>query len=124
MTKNTRTPLIALAALSAALAMPLAFAQEKTEDAATQQAQQTEPTADQATGAATQSPTQSTQSAADGKQGWADVDTNGDGNISKEEAAANPGLSQVFDQADANTDGSLTADEYKAFVSKNYGEQK
>lgn len=124
MTKNTRTPLIALAALSAALAMPLAFAQEKTEDAATQQAQQTEPTADQATGAATQSPTQSTQSAAAGKQGWADVDTNGDGNISKEEAAANPGLSQVFDQADANTDGSLTADEYKAFVSKNYGEQK
>jgi len=124
MTKNTRTPLIALVALSAALAMPLAFAQEKTEDAATQQAQQTEPTTDQATGSATQSPTQSTQSAADGKQGWADVDTNGDGNISKEEAAANPGLSQVFDQADANADGSLTADEYKAFVSKNYGEQK
>ncbi|KRA46424.1 hypothetical protein [Pseudoxanthomonas sp. Root630] len=124
MTKNTRTPLIALVALSAALAMPLAFAQEKTEDAATQQAQQTEPTADQATGSATQSPTQSTQSAAGGKQGWADVDTNGDGNISKEEAAANPGLSQVFDQADANADGALTADEYKAFVSKNYGEQK
>ena len=125
MTKNTRTPLIALVALSAALATPLAFAQQKTEDAATQQAQQTEPTAEQATGSATQSPTQSTQSAADGgKQGWADVDTNGDGNISKEEAAANPGLSQVFDQADANADGSLTADEYKAFVSKNYSEQK
>ena len=26
--------------------------------------------------------------------------------------------------ADANADGSLSADEYKAFVSKNYGEQK
>lgn len=119
MTNNTRTPLIALVALSAALAMPLAFAQEKTEDAA--QAQQTE----QATGSAT-TPTQSTEAAAgtQAKQGWAEVDVDGDGNISKQEAASNPGLSQVFDQADANADGSLTADEYKAFVSKNYGDQQ
>ncbi|MEI2795071.1 EF-hand domain-containing protein [Pseudoxanthomonas sp. F11] len=125
MKNNTRKPLIALAALSAALAMPLAFAQEKTEDAAAQaQTQQSEPTAEQATGSTTQSPTQSTQSATQGKQGWADVDTDGDGAISKQEAAANAGLSQVFDQADANADGSLSADEYKAFVSKNYGEQK
>ena len=124
--KNTnRKPLIALVALSAALAMPLAFAQEKTEDAAAQaQTQQSEPTAEQATGSTTQSPTQSTQSATQGKQGWADVDTDGDGAISKQEAATNAGLSQVFDQADANADGSLSADEYKAFVSKNYGEQK
>jgi hypothetical protein len=124
MKNNTRKPLIALAALSAALAMPLAWAQEKTEDAAQQQTQQSEPTAEQATGSAVQNPTQSTQSAAQGKQGWADVDTDGDGAISKQEAAANAGLSQVFDQADANADGSLSADEYKAFVSKNYGEQK
>ena len=49
---------------SAALAMPLAFAQEKTEDAAAQaQTQQGETTAEQATGSTTQSPTQSTQSA-------------------------------------------------------------
>ena len=110
MKNNTRKPLIALAALSAALAMPLALAQEKTEDAAAQaQTQQSEPTA---------------QSATQGKQGWADVDTDGDGAISKQEATANAGLSQVFDQADANADGSLSADEYKAFVSKNYGEQK
>lgn len=123
MTNNNRKPLIALVALSAALAMPLAFAQEKTEDAA--QAQQTEQSAEQATGSAT-TPTQSTGASAgtQAKQGWAEVDTNSDGNISKEEAAANPGLSQVFDQADANADGSLTADEYKAFVSKNYGDQQ
>ncbi|CAN7198093.1 EF-hand domain-containing protein [Pseudoxanthomonas sp. LjRoot168] len=122
MTNNNRKPLIALVALSAALAMPLAFAQEKTDDAA--QAQQTEQSAEQAAGSAT-TPTQSTEAGAtQAKQGWADVDTNGDGNISKEEAGANPGLSQVFDQADANTDGSLTADEYKAFVSKNYGDQQ
>jgi hypothetical protein len=70
-------------------------------------------------------PTQSSDTGAtQAKQGWADVDTNADGNISKEEAAANPGLSQVFDQADANADGSLTPDEYKAFVSKNYGDQQ
>ena len=31
-------------------------------------------------------------------------------------------LAQIFDQADADTDGKLTAEEYKAFVSKNYGE--
>ena len=123
MTNNNRKPLIALVALSAALAMPLAFAQEKTEDAAQAQ-QQTEQSAEQATGSAT-TPTQSTDAGAtQTKQGWADVDTNADGNISKEEAAANPGLSQVFDQADANADGSLTADEYKAFVSKNYGDQQ
>ena len=122
MTNNTRKPLIALVALSAALAMPLAFAQEKTDDG--MQEQQTEQSAEQATGSTT-TPTQSTDAGAtQAKQGWADVDTNADGNISKEEAAANPGLSQVFDQADANADGSLTADEYKAFVSKNYGDQQ
>ena len=60
--------------------------------------------------------------ASGGKQGWDDVDTNKDGNISKDEAASNPGLSQVFGQADGNADGSLTKEEYKAFVSKNYGE--
>jgi hypothetical protein len=122
MTNNNRKPLIALVALSAALAMPLAFAQEKTDEG--MQEQQTEQSAEQATGSAT-TPTQSTDAGAtQAKQGWADVDTNADGNISKEEAAANPGLSQVFDQADANADGSLTADEYKAFVSKNYGDQQ
>lgn len=120
MNNTNRKPLIALVALSAALAMPLAFAQEKTEDAATQT--QTEQAA---TGSTTQAPTQSTQSAgAQGQQGWADVDTDGDGSITKQEATANAGLSQVFDQADADADGKLTADEYKAFVSKNYNEQK
>lgn len=121
MKNTTRTPLIALAALSAALAMPLAFAQEKTEDAATQ----TQPTEQAATGSSTQAPTQSTQSAgAQGQQGWADVDTDGDGSITKQEATANAGLSQVFDQADGDADGKLTADEYKAFVSKNYDDKK
>ncbi|MEL1262914.1 EF-hand domain-containing protein [Pseudoxanthomonas putridarboris] len=122
MNNTHRKPLIALVALSAALAMPLAFAQEQTEDAAAQsETEQTE----QATGSTTQVPTQSTQSAdAQGQQGWADIDVDGNGVISKQEAAANAGLSQVFDQADTDMDGNLTAEEYKAFVSKNYDEQK
>lgn len=136
---NYTKPAIALLALSAALAMPAAFAQDATAAQqqtptaatsdqsqaadATAQAQptqeQTQPT-DPAVGAATQPAGQADASGA--KQGWDDVDTNKDGNISKDEASANPGLSQVFGQADGNADGSLTKDEYKAFVSKNYGE--
>ena len=53
---------------------------------------------------------------AKGGQTWASVDTDGDGAINKTEAATNAGLSQVFDQADANKDGKLTVDEYKAYV--------
>lgn len=138
MTKHNRKPLIALLALSAALASPAVFAQDA---AATQQQtptpttdasgaatqaqptdQQTKPTdaSGTAAGASSQAPGQA--AASGGKQGWDDVDTNKDGNISKDEAAANPGLSQVFGQADGDADGKLTKDEYKAFVSKNYGE--
>lgn len=122
MNYQNRKPLIGLIALTAALAMPLAFAQSATEeDAATQaQSQVDEATQDAATGSAEQSATQSSGSA--GQQGWADLDTNGDGMISKEEAAANAGLSQIFEQADADADGSLTQDEYKSFVEKSYGE--
>ncbi|KAF1721494.1 hypothetical protein [Pseudoxanthomonas wuyuanensis] len=122
MNNQNRKPLIGLIALTAALAMPLAFAQSATEeDAATQaQSQVDEATQDAATGSAEQSATQSSGSA--GQQGWADLDTNGDGMISKEESAANAGLSQIFDQADADADGSLTQDEYKSFVEKSYGE--
>ena len=67
---------------------------------------------------------QATSAASSGKQGWDDVDMDKDGAISKQEASANAGLSQVFDQADGNADGKLTADEYKAFVSKNYDDPK
>ena len=49
---------------------------------------------------------------------WADVDTNKDGNVGKDESAVVPALSQVFDQADADADGQLTPPEYQAFVAK------
>lgn len=112
--KNTnRNSLMGLLTLSAVLAMPAAFAQEQATDAAA--TQQTE----QATGAAEQSAQQSTQSASQGKQGWADIDVDADGSISKSEATVNASLTQVFDQADGNADGMLTAEEYKAFVDNN-----
>ena len=47
---------------------------------------------------------------------WSDLDTDHDGNLSKTEAGALSSLSQVFDTADSNKDGSLTADEYRAYL--------
>ena len=128
MNNTNRKPLIAL---TAALATPMAFAQTETAEPAaqtpTEQATPTESAtpAESATGASVQQAEQSAAGASDqGKQGWNDVDSDKDGAISKQEASSNAGLSQVFEEADADTDGKLTADEYKAFVSKNYGEPK
>ncbi|WP_058833747.1 hypothetical protein [Luteimonas abyssi] len=92
---NVRKPLTGLLALGAALAMPLAFAQDPT------------PTEAPPAGGATQQAEPLT---------WADLDTNGDGNLSREEAAAYPPLAAVFDQADADGDGQLTPQEYQAFA--------
>ncbi|WDS35553.1 EF-hand domain-containing protein [Pseudoxanthomonas sp.] len=105
-----RKPLLAMIALGAAFAAP-AFAQ---------QAQQADAaTAAPATGA--QTPSSAAASGGQGQQGWNDLDTDKDGAISKAESAANPGLSQIFSQADGDGDGKLTQEEYKAFVVKNYG---
>ncbi len=68
--------------------------------------------ADQATNAAASASAQ----ANGGGQTWASIDTDGNGTISKTEAQVNAGLAQVFDQADTNKDGELSADEYKAYV--------
>ena len=128
--KNTnRKSTLGLIALSAALAMPMAYAQSQTEETApqTEQPAPTEaatPTDAAAQGAASQPAQQATGAASSAKQGWNDVDADKDGAISKQEASTNAGLSQIFDKADADTDGKLTPDEYKAFVSKNYGEPK
>lgn len=95
-----------LLAFAAAFAAPMAFAQ----DAAA--------TADQAQAAQSQ-PATPTDAADPGKKTWADLDTNKDGNLDKSEAASIPSLSSVFDQADANADGSLTGDEYKTYLAAN-----
>ncbi len=95
---NNANKLSGLIAIVAAAAMPLAFAQTAptTDDGM----QSTPPTAEP-----TAEPQQVT---------WADLDTDQDGNLSKEEVASVPALAQVFDAADADADGLLTAEEYKA----------
>ena len=45
--------------------------------------------------------------------GFAALDKNGDGVISREEAAARPRLAKMFDKLDANKDGVLSKDEMK-----------
>ncbi|WP_369942618.1 EF-hand domain-containing protein [Xanthomonas medicagonis] len=108
---RNRTPLIGTAAiLAAALAMP-AFAQDAQSDAATPAQSPTS-----ATGATASQPAKS-----GGGQTWADVDTDSDGAISQQEAQVNAGLSQIFSQADADHNGKLTPDEYKAYVAKQQG---
>ena len=94
-----KTALATVAALM--LAAPAAFAQE-----------QAAPPAEPAPAA---TPAPAPQGNA---MSWADVDTNQDGNVGKDESAVVPALSQVFDQADANADGQLTPPEYQAFVAK------
>ena len=46
------------------------------------------------------------------------ADTNGDGQISKAEAAALPMIAKHFDEIDANHDGQVTSDELRAFHEK------
>jgi len=102
---TNRKPLVAAAALVAILSAPLAFAQS-----ATPQAQ--DPAAASAATPASGAPA---------KKSWSDVDTDKNGSLSKSEASSVPALSQVFEQADADADGALTADEYKAYVAKAQG---
>ena len=127
MTTFSRKSLIGAFALMATLSAPLAFAQSAASppqaapptEAATQA--ETGPQAQTATQAATgaQGATAATDAGmAPAKKSWSDVDTDKDGSLSKTEASTVPALAQVFDQADSNADGTLTADEYKAYVAK------
>jgi hypothetical protein len=125
-----RKTLIGTFALVASLSAPLAFAQSQTDASSTDASTQSTTASDASTqsntptDASTQSQSATTSNDASAattqgdpsKKSWADVDADKDGNLSKAEAAAVPALGQVFDQADANADGSLSADEYKAYV--------
>ncbi len=123
MTIRNRAPLFALAAImGTALAMP-AMAQDAKDQAAAaqasaQQAQSDAAQAQDAAADASASAAQASAAANGGGQTWASVDTDGDGAISKTEATANAGLAQVFDAADADKDGKLTQEEYRAFAAK------
>ena len=89
-------------------AAPLAFAQQGTPPSGGQDSSPTTDTAAQ--------PARS----ADGGQGlsWADLDADGNGSVSKQEAQRHAGLSKVFAEADADANGELTADEYRGYVQK------
>lgn len=96
--KFSRQSLFAAVAVIASLSAPLAFAQ------------QTPPTPP--------APPATPAPAAPQQMTWADVDTNQDGVLSKEEVAVVPQLAQVFDQADADGNGELTLEEYEQFAAK------
>ncbi|KRA17605.1 MULTISPECIES: hypothetical protein [unclassified Lysobacter] len=115
----SRKSLIGAFALVASLSAPLAFAQQAEQAPPAEQAQTTDAAAAAATDAtAAQTSEPAATAAAPQKKSWSDVDVDKDGNLSKTEASSVPALGQVFDKADSNADGSLTADEYKAYVAK------
>lgn len=117
MNPTIRSPLAAALALGTSLALSVtAFAQQQTQqdlqDAAMRDHQQIQ--SDAATPA---QPAASGQS----QQSWESLDADRDGAISKQEANSSPGLTQIFGQADSDTDGKLTSEEYKAFIVSHYG---
>jgi hypothetical protein len=121
----SRKPLIALVALGAAFAAPLAFAQSEptttSQDPTTTQdyPTSTQDPASATQDAATQAPPGAAPAAEPKQMTWADVDTDKSGTISKNESSQLASLAQVFDDADGDKNGELTPDEYKAFVAKN-----
>lgn len=118
--KNTRHLATGLLVLGMVAAAPMAFAQTTpTSEQATPTTQEpASPTP--ATGVAEQQPARSSA----GGQGlsWADLDADGNGNLSKQEAQRHAGLSNVFAQADADSSGELTADEYRGYIEKQQNE--
>ncbi|RPD84552.1 EF-hand domain-containing protein [Luteimonas sp. 100069] len=107
--KNVRKPLAATIALGAALAMPMAFAQD---------AAQAPPMSDAPAREYAQDATAEVAQAQQGQVTWADLDTDGDGKLSRTESAALEGLALVFEDVDADGDGNVTPEEYRAYVNR------
>jgi hypothetical protein len=86
--------LIKIAALAAVLSTPAAFAEDY--------------------------PASPAQPGASGSQSmdYSKLDTNGDGKISKDEAATDPALSSNFSKLDKDRDGTLSATELSAAKAK------
>ncbi len=115
--KHSRTPLLGLIALGASMALAPAFAQDAASQDTMGQDAATQSTYQDAADVATQAPPPGALPAGESQQvTWADIDVDQSGTISREESARLPSLAQVFDEADADGDGQLTPDEYKAFA--------
>jgi len=133
--KNPNLSTLLLVSASLALAAPLAFAQSAppttttTDDAtATRQMDAAHDQAKSSVDATAQTPPTSEAQAAStaqqpapqtGERNWADLDGDGNGNLSASEAAAMPTLAKVFSEADADKNGELTPDEYRAWFAAN-----
>ncbi len=114
--KHNRLIFSVFAALS--LVAPVAFAQ----DAAQSTSQTTAPT-ERAEPVEQAEIGQQADAAAPAQQEaqkitWADLDSDKDGKLNKTEAQGVASLAQVFDEADGDKDGALSADEYKAYLAK------
>jgi len=55
------------------------------------------------------------------EQRFKEADTNGDGVLTRDEAAKMPGLEKHFDRLDANKDGKITLDEMRAAQERAHG---
>lgn len=117
---KTHKSMMGMVALVAVLVAPLAFAQSEVAPAASTDADAdataTPPTPPPAAAAPTTSNDAAATPANPTRKRWADVDTDKDGKLSRTEASLVPALRQVFDQADADANGTLTADEYRAYM--------
>ena len=87
----------------------------KTEDAVSNKTTEREG----AMGSSTQAATTQTASTSSKGDWWKDADTDNDGKLSASEATANAGLSSRFSTIDADKDGFVTMDEYRAYYANN-----
>ena len=109
--QKTHTLTILTFALASALAAPAAFAQSAP----------TNPQ-DPAAQAMPQQPApEAAPQAAPAQKTWAELDANGNGSLSAEEATPIESLTKVFAKADKDGNGELTADEYKTWLAANGG---
>lgn len=103
--RKIRTPLVLSAALLASIATTSAFAQDAAAQAQAQPQDKAAPRQDEGH-----------------KNWWAELDADGDGRLSANEAAAMENVAKIFPAADADHDGQLTVEEYKAWLASNGGE--
>ena len=126
MLKQNKKLLPLAIAVAACLAAPAAFAQSATAASVDAQssAQSATPAAP-ATPAVPAAPATEAQPAtpatpaSPAKKSGSELEANGNGSLSAAEAAPMDGLSQVFAKADADANGELTQDEYKAWLAAN-----